>query len=216
MHAIIEAIEVFLTETLGSTIGVMICAMIPIIELRGAIPLGAALGLPWWQSYLFAVLGNMLPVPFILLLIKKVIAHMTASRIKLFNKIGNWLTKKAEKNREKIEKYSFWGVCLFVAIPLPVTGAWTGSLVAATIDMKPFNYRKPSEWIIDATGENYCWYGNSHTLVLCGYDNHCYYFMDPHDKDEITLYLKSAFLTRFEENGFKAVAVKINNKTYTP
>lgn len=84
-------------------------------------------------------------------------------------------------------------------------------IVWATIDMKPFNYRKPSEWIIDATGETYCWYGNSHTLVLCGYDNHCYYFMDPNDKDEITLYLKSAFLTRFEENGFKAVAVKLNN-----
>ncbi len=137
MHAIIEAIEAFLTETLGSTIGVMICAMIPVIELRGAIPLGAALGLPWWQSYLFAVLGNMLPVPFILLFIKKIIALMTGSRIKLFNRIGTWLTQKAEKNREKIEKYSFWGVCLFVAIPLPVTGAWTGSLVAATIDMKP-------------------------------------------------------------------------------
>lgn len=137
MHAIIEAIEVFLTETLGAHFGVMICAMIPIIELRGAIPLGAALQLPWWQSYLFAVLGNMIPVPFILLFIKKVIAWMTRCRIKFFNKIGGWLTRKAEKNRHKIEKYSFWGVCLFVAIPLPVTGAWTGSLVAATIDMKP-------------------------------------------------------------------------------
>lgn len=84
-------------------------------------------------------------------------------------------------------------------------------IVWATIDMKPFNYRKPSEWIIDATGETYCWYSNSHTLVLCGYDNHCYYFMDPNDKDEITLYLKSTFLTRFEENGFKAVAVKISS-----
>ena len=61
---------------------------------------------------------------------------MTASRVKFFNKIGTWLTNKAEKNRERVEKYSFWGVCLFVAIPLPVTGAWTGSLVAAVIDMK--------------------------------------------------------------------------------
>lgn len=137
MHAIVEAIEVFLTETLGTHFGVMICAMIPIIELRGAIPLGAALGLPWWVSYLFAVLGNMIPIPFILLFIKKIIGWMTQSRIKFFNKFGGWLTRKAEKNRERIEKFSFWGVCLFVAIPLPVTGAWTGSLVAATIDMKP-------------------------------------------------------------------------------
>ncbi len=135
MHAIIEAIETFLTETLGAHFGVMICSMIPIIELRGAIPLGAALGMQWWLNYICAVVGNMIPVPFILLFIKKIIAWMSACRIKLFNKFGGWLTRKAEKNREKIEKYSFWGVCLFVAIPLPVTGAWTGSLVAAVIDM---------------------------------------------------------------------------------
>lgn len=136
MSAIISAIESFLTETLGAHFGVMICSMIPIIELRGAIPLGAALGMPWWLNYICAVVGNMIPIPFILLFIRKFIAWMTASRVKFFNKIGGWLTRKAEKNREKIEKYSFWGVCLFVAIPLPVTGAWTGSLVAAMIDMK--------------------------------------------------------------------------------
>lgn len=136
MHAIIEAIEQFLTDVLGAHLGVMLCSMIPIIELRGAIPLGAALGMPWWLNYICAVVGNMIPVPFILLFIKKIIAWMTTCRVKLFNKVGGWLTRKAEKNRERIEKYSFWGVCLFVAIPLPVTGAWTGSLVAAVIDMK--------------------------------------------------------------------------------
>jgi uncharacterized membrane protein len=56
--------------------------------------------------------------------------------VKFFNKIANYLLNKVEKKRDKIEKYSFWGVCLFVAVPLPVTGAWTGSLVAAMIDMK--------------------------------------------------------------------------------
>ncbi len=132
----IAAIKAFLTETLGARLGVLLCAMLPIIELRGAIPLGAALSLPWWQSYLFAVLGNMIPVPFILLFIKKIIVRMTASRVNFFHKIGTWLTKKAEKNRERVEKYSFWGVCIFVAIPLPMTGAWTGSLAAAVIDMK--------------------------------------------------------------------------------
>ena len=132
----IDAIKTFLIDVLGAHFGVMICAMIPIIELRGAIPLGMGLELQWWQSYLYAVIGNMIPVPFILLFITKVIALMTRSRVKFFNKIGTWLTNKAEKNREKIEKYSFWGVCLFVAVPLPVTGAWTGSLVAATIGMK--------------------------------------------------------------------------------
>ncbi len=136
MSALISAIESFLIHTLGAHFGVMLCSMIPIIELRGAIPLGAALGMPWWLNYLFAVIGNMIPVPFILLFITKIIAWMSRCRIKLLNKFGNWLTKKAEKNRGKIEKYSFLGVCLFVAVPLPVTGAWTGSLVAATIGMK--------------------------------------------------------------------------------
>lgn len=136
MSAMIEAIENFLTNTLGAHFGVMICSMIPIIELRGGIPLGMALGLPWWQSFIYAVIGNMIPVPFILLFINKLIGWMSRSKVKFFNKVGNWLLRKAEKNREKIEKYSFFGVCLFVAIPLPVTGAWTGSLVASTIGMK--------------------------------------------------------------------------------
>ena len=134
----IEAIKSFLIDTLGAHFGVIICSMIPIIELRGGIPLGMALGLPWWQSFLYAVIGNMLPIPFVLLFIKKIIAWTTTCRVKFLNKFGNWLVRKAEKNRAKIEKYSFWGVCLFVAIPLPMTGAWTGSLVASVIDMKFF------------------------------------------------------------------------------
>ncbi len=135
MKAIIDTIKFFLTDKLGAHLGVLLCSMIPIIELRGAIPLGAWLELPWWQNYLLAVIGNMIPVPFILLFITKVIAWMSECRVKLFNKVGGWLLRKAEKNREKIEKYSFWGVALFVAMPLPITGAWTGSLVAAVIRM---------------------------------------------------------------------------------
>lgn len=131
-----EIIQQFFLETVGEELCVMLCSMIPIIELRGAIPLGAALGLPWWQNYILAVVGNMIPVPFILLFIKRIIAWMTSCRVRFFRKVGLWIVKKADKNRDKIERYSFWGVCLFVAIPLPITGAWTGSLVAATIDMK--------------------------------------------------------------------------------
>ena len=78
----------------------------------------------------------MIPVPFILLLIKGMIGWMSRSRVAFFNKIANFLLRKVEKKRDQIEKYSFWGVALFVGIPLPVTGAWTGSLVAAMIDMK--------------------------------------------------------------------------------
>lgn len=136
MSAIIEAIKAFFLETVGKELCVFFCSMIPIIELRGAIPMGAVFGMPWWQTYILSVLGNMVPVPFILLLIKKVIQWMSASKVKFFNKIANFLLRKVEKRRAGIEKYAFWGVCLFVAVPLPVTGAWTGSLVAAMIDMK--------------------------------------------------------------------------------
>lgn len=132
----VEAIKTFFLETVGKELCVFLCSMIPIIELRGAIPMGAAFGLPIWKTYLLSIAGNMVPVPFILLFIKKIIQWMNNSKVKFFNKIGGFLIRKAEKNREKIEKYSFWGVCLFVAIPLPATGAWTGSLVAAVIDMK--------------------------------------------------------------------------------
>ena len=131
-----EIIKNFFLNTVGEELCVFFCSMIPIIELRGAIPLGAAFGMPWWQSYFLSVIGNMLPVPIILLFVKAVITWMGKSKVKFFNKIAGFLNKRVEKRRGQIEKYSFWGVCLFVAVPLPVTGAWTGSLVAAMIDMK--------------------------------------------------------------------------------
>ncbi len=129
----IEAIEQFFLETVGRHWCVFLCSMLPIIELRGAIPLGAGLSLPFWQTYLISIIGNMLPVPFILLMIRWVLEMM--KKIKGLSKIALWLEAKAEKNRPKIEKYSFWGLMLFVAIPAPGTGAWTGSLVAALIRM---------------------------------------------------------------------------------
>lgn len=131
-----EAIQQFFFETVGREWCIFFCSMIPIIELRGAIPMGAIMGMPWWQTFIISVLGNLVPVPFILLFINKMIEWMSRSKIKFFNKFANWLLRKVEKNRTKIEKYAFWGVALFVAIPLPATGAWTGSLVAAVIDLK--------------------------------------------------------------------------------
>lgn len=132
-----EIIKEFFLEIVGKELCVFFCSMLPVIELRGAIPMAFALGLPWWQAYLISVLGNLLPVPFILLLINLVIKWMLSSKVTFFNKIANFLLKKVEKNRERIEKYSFWGLFLFVAIPLPMTGAWTGSLVAAVVGVKP-------------------------------------------------------------------------------
>ena len=110
--------------------------MVPLIELRGAIPVGAGMGLEFLPNYLVSVVGNMLPVPIILLFVKSVLNWMAKCRVQFFNKIAAKLFEKAEKNRNKIEKYAFWGLALFVAIPLPATGAWTGTLVAAVFDMK--------------------------------------------------------------------------------
>jgi len=136
LDSIVNAIQTFFLDTVGEEFCVLFCSMIPIIELRGAIPMGAVFGMPWWQSYILSVIGNMLPVPIILLFVKAVITWMGKSKVKFFNKIADFLNKRVEKRRGQIEKYSFWGVCFFVAVPLPVTGAWTGSLVAAMIDMK--------------------------------------------------------------------------------
>ena len=131
-----EAIQAFFLETVGEELCVFFCSMLPIIELRGAIPMGAAFGLPWWQTYIIAVIGNMLPVPIILLFVKSVLNWMAGCKVQFFNKVASKMFEKAEKNRAKIERYAFWGLTLFVAIPLPATGAWTGILVAALFDMK--------------------------------------------------------------------------------
>jgi uncharacterized membrane protein len=133
-----EIIEAFLYEILGKELSVFICSMLPVIELRGSIPMAFALGMPWWESYIISVIGNMIPVPIILIVINSLLKWMSASKIKLCNIFANFLLGKIEKNRARIEKYSFWGLCFFVAIPLPATGAWTGAMVAATIGLKPW------------------------------------------------------------------------------
>ena len=133
----VEAIERFFLETVGRELCVFFCSMLPIIECRGAIPLGWGLGLPWWQTVLFSIAGNLLPVPFILLFIRAVLRWMRESRAKVFSNTAAWLYRKIEKHKGTIEKYSYWGVVLFVAIPLPGTGAWTGTLIASMLGLDP-------------------------------------------------------------------------------
>ena len=131
----VQSIWNFFVEKVGAELSVFICSMIPIIELRGAIPLGAGMGLNPFLCYLVAVIGNMLPVPFVLLFIRAILEWM--NKTKLFGKFALWLEGKGEKNKDRITKYGFWGLTLFVMIPLPGTGAWTGSLAAALLHM-PF------------------------------------------------------------------------------
>ena len=110
-------------------------AMVPVVELRGAIPFGVVRGLNLWTAIIASVLGNLVPVPFIILFIRKIFAWMRAHMPKLDGLVTR-MEKKAEKNRAAVEKYAFWGLAILVAIPLPGTGAWTGALVAAMMEMR--------------------------------------------------------------------------------
>ncbi len=110
-------------------------AMVPVVELRGAIPFGVVRGLNLWTAIIASILGNLIPVPFIILFIRKIFAWMRAHMPKLDGLVIR-MEKKAEKNRAAVEKYAFWGLVILVAIPLPGTGAWTGALVAAMMEMR--------------------------------------------------------------------------------
>jgi uncharacterized membrane protein len=114
---------------LSQTASVAAISTLPIVELRGAVPVGiAAFGMPWWKVYLVAVAGNMLPIPFILLLLGPVSNFLM--RFPLGKKFFDWLFSRTRKKSANIEKYEALGLTLFVAIPLPVTGGWTGAMAA--------------------------------------------------------------------------------------
>ncbi len=119
-------------QHISPELSVFIVSMLPLIEERGGLVLVKLLGLPMWRAVLICVIGNIIPIPFILLLIKKIIHWMADHHL---SRVAVWLEEKAAKNKPKIDKYGFWGLTLFVGIPLPGTGAWTGSLVAALFDM---------------------------------------------------------------------------------
>lgn len=129
-----ETVFEFFRGLFGAEVSVFIISMLPVIELRGAIPVAAALKLPMIEAYVISVLGNMLPVPFILLFIRRIIEWMRT--VRLFAGFVDFLDRKIEKNLEKYPNLTFWGLALFVAVPLPGTGAWTGALVASFIEMK--------------------------------------------------------------------------------
>lgn len=127
----------FLTH-IPKVVQVFFISMLPVVELRGAIPFGAITGeeLNIFMCYFASVFGNLLPIPFILLFIKKILEYMSKSKIKLFNKVSNKLIERAEKRSDKMNKGTFYGLFIFVAVPLPGTGAWTGALIAALMGMR--------------------------------------------------------------------------------
>lgn len=109
-------------------------SMVPVIELRGAIPIGTAMGLSPWLAFAAAVLGNMVPVPFIILLIRRIFAWLKTHGQRL-GRLVIALENKAHDKSAVVIKYRAVGLCLLVAVPFPGTGAWTGALVAALLDI---------------------------------------------------------------------------------
>jgi uncharacterized membrane protein len=114
---------------------VLIISALPIFELRGALPVAINLfHLPWHYSFLLAIIGNLIPVPIILLFLNTIVRYL--SRISFFDRFFKWLFAHTRKRGSIIERYERIGLALFVAIPLPVTGAWTGSLAAVLFGLK--------------------------------------------------------------------------------
>ena len=122
-----------LKDVMPPEIIIFIISLFPVLELRGGIIAGTALGVNWPTAYILCVIANMIPVPFIILFIRKIFEWLKNTRfIKLIKK----LEEKAEKKSDSVRKYKSLGLFILVAIPLPGTGAWTGALVAALLNMR--------------------------------------------------------------------------------
>ena len=135
VSAIVGAFGGLTSIAYGKEILVFIISLMPILELRGGILAAALLGLDPIPSYIISIIGNVLPIPFILLLINKILDWMRNGKIEFLKKVANKLDEKVEKRKGQIEKYGYWGLILFVGIPLPGTGAWTGALIASVLEM---------------------------------------------------------------------------------
>jgi uncharacterized membrane protein len=124
--------EIF--NVLSKEFTVMLTAALPIIELRGAIPVGISLGMSPTHATIISFIGSMLPVPILLFSIRPVFNHL--KKTKLFKGLIDKLTIHSHSKSGSIQKYGFWGLLIFVAIPLPGTGVWSGTLAAALLDMR--------------------------------------------------------------------------------
>ncbi len=113
---------------------VFVLSMIPVIELRGAIPVGWGFKLPLWQTLMLSIGGNILIIPFIILLFNRMLIVMRKFRPTA--KIANAIETRTQRKSEKVENWVFLGLMLFVAIPLSGTGAWTASMIAGLLQMK--------------------------------------------------------------------------------
>ena len=133
-----EIVEVFVefleSNNIPTALIPFIISLFPVLELRGGMIAAFILGVPFIQAFIVCFIGNMIPIPFILLFIRKIFDLMKKS--KALAKIVDKMEKRATKKQDTMLKYKEWGLLLFVAIPLPGTGGWTGALVAALMDLR--------------------------------------------------------------------------------
>lgn len=136
MDALVQWFAAALSGVVSKEAIIFIISMIPILELRGGLLAAspALLNVPITTAIPLCIVGNILPIPFILLLINRILEWMKKTEV--FGPVAGWLENKAMSKRDKIENYEFWGLVLFVGIPLPGTGAWTGALIAALLRIR--------------------------------------------------------------------------------
>lgn len=134
VETIVNEIVNFFSNTIPPQLVAFLVSLCPVLELRGGMIAARLLEMNFFEAFIICYIGNMLPIPFILLFIKKIFAVMRKS--KFFSKIVDKLEARSDKKKGTMEKYKEWGLLIFVAIPLPGTGGWTGALIAALMDMR--------------------------------------------------------------------------------
>ena len=134
VETIVNELTVFFQDKIPEELIAFVISLCPVLECRGGMIAARLMEIPFLKAFLICYLGNMLPIPFIILFIRKIFEFLR--RFKFFGKIIDKLEKKTEKNKDKVLKYEAWGLLLFVAIPLPGTGGWTGALMAALLDIR--------------------------------------------------------------------------------
>lgn len=139
VQSVIDSLKAFLPPELV----VFVVSLLPVLELRGGLIAASVLGIHWIVAFPICVLGNMLPIPFLLFFLKRIFAFLKR-RSKWLGKMVLWLEERANRKSDTLQKYKLFGLFLLVAIPLPGTGAWTGALVANAVDIRI----RDSFWVI--------------------------------------------------------------------
>ena len=132
MNSLVEFF-IKLFSGLNKELVIFIISLFPILELRGGMLAASLLHVNFVRALIICVIGNLVPIPFLLIFLKFVLDLF--NKWKFTSKIVKWLEKKVDSNRGQIDKYGYWGLILFVGIPLPGTGAWTGSLIAIMLGL---------------------------------------------------------------------------------